>query len=212
MGFIKGQRLAKFLKKHLGNKTFYDLKLPLKILASNIKTKESILIDKGSLVKAVMASCAMPGVFRPVRFKEELLVDGGILNPVPVEILIKSGMKKIIAVNLTPSREDILKACEKMKDKTPAIKQNIKRKFGLFGFKWQIKNLFKMNIFDFIFGSIEIMQSEIAKKETNLADIVLHPDTSEIDWLEFSKVDELIKRGEQETEKNLDKIKQLVNQ
>lgn len=211
LGFIKGHRLSSFLKKYLGNRTFYDLKLPLKILASNIKTKESIIIDKGPLVKAVMASCAMPGVFRPVRFKEELLLDGGILNPVPVEVLIKSKINKIIAVNLTPSREDILVTCEKMQEKIPQIKQNIKRKFGIFGFKWCIKDLFKTSIFDFIFGSIEIMQSEIAKKETNLADIVLHPDTSGINWLEFSKVDELIKRGEQEAEKNIAKIKQLIN-
>jgi NTE family protein len=212
LGFIKGYRIYKLLKKYLGNKTFYDVKLPLKVLASNIKSKESIAIDKGPLVEAVMASCAMPGVFRPVRFKEELLLDGGVLNPLPVEALLASGIKKIIAVNVTPSREDLLRACEDMKTKTPEVKEKIKRRFGLFGFKWYIKDLFKTNIFDFIFGSIEIMQSEIAKKEATLADIVLHPDTSGLKWLEFHKAEDFIKRGEEETHKNLDRIWQLIRE
>lgn len=212
LGFIKGYRIRRFLRKSLGNKTFYDLKLPLKILASNVKTKESIVIDKGPLVDAVMASCAMPGVFRPVRFKEELLLDGGVLNPLPVKALVAAGIKKIIAVNVTPSREDLLKEYEKIKDKTKQVKQDIKRKFGLFGFKRRIKDIFNINIFDFIFGSIEMMQSEIAQKEAKLADIVLHPDTSGLNWLEFQRAEEFIERGEQETRHNLDKIWQLIKE
>ncbi|MCM8783113.1 MAG: patatin-like phospholipase family protein, partial [Candidatus Omnitrophica bacterium] len=211
LGFIRGRRIYNFLKKYLGNKTFYDVRLPLKILATNVKTKESVIIDKGSLLDAVMASCAIPGIFRPVRFEDELLLDGGIFNPLPVEALVKSGIKKIIAVNVTPSREDLLKAYDKIKEKS-LVPSKIKKRFGIFGWRWDIKEVFKANIFDFIFGSIEIMQSEIAKKEESLADIILHPDTSGFNWLEFHKAEEFIKRGEKEARDKLPRIKELIQE
>ncbi|MCM8799715.1 MAG: patatin-like phospholipase family protein [Candidatus Omnitrophica bacterium] len=211
LGFIRGKRIYNFLKKYLGNKTFYDVRLPLKILATNVKTKESVIIDKGSLLDAVMASCAIPGIFRPVRFEDELLLDGGVFNPLPVEILVKSGIKKIIAVNVTPSREDLLKAYDKIKEKN-IVPSPIKRRFSILGWRWDIKEIFKVNIFDFIFGSIEIMQSEIAKKEESFADIILHPDTSGLNWLEFHKAEEFIKRGQKEARDKLPKIKELIEE
>ena len=209
LGFIRGRKIYNFLKKYLGDKTFYDVKLPLKILATNVKTKESVIIDKGLLVDAVMASCAIPGVFKPVHFEDELLLDGGVFNPLPVEVLARCGIKKIIAVNVTPSREDLLKGYAEMKTKERQP-INIKKRF--FGFRNDIKRILQANIFDFIFGSIEIMQSEIAKKESTLADIVLHPDTTGLNWLEFHKAQEFIKRGEKEARGKLDKIKELLSE
>ncbi|MDD5044463.1 MAG: patatin-like phospholipase family protein [Candidatus Omnitrophica bacterium] len=212
IGLFKGEKISRMLKKYLGGKTFYDIKLPLKILACDVKHKTSIIIDKGSLVDAVLASCAMPGVFRPVRFREELLMDGGILNPMPTEILVKNSVKKIIAVSVTPSREDILRQMEKAKAEGRVLAENVVRKRSLFGLKWYIKDLLKVTILDFIFGSIEIMQAEMIKKEAQFADIILHPDTSGMNWLEFYKVNELVRRGEEETRRQLDRIRQLLRE
>jgi len=74
----------------------------LKIIASDIRRKESKVFDKGLLADAIMASCSMPGVFRPFSFKEGMLLDGGVINPLPTEPLCKMGAKKIIAVYVTP--------------------------------------------------------------------------------------------------------------
>jgi len=195
LGFIKGTKLHRFLKKHLGSKTFYDTNLPLKIIASDVKRKESRVLDKGLLVDAIMASCAMPGVFSPFKFKEEMLFDGGIINPLPTEALLKMGVKKIIAVNVTPSREDVLGQYEKIKEQITTPAQG-----------------FKTNILDIIFSSIEILQSEVAQKEAQLADIVLHPDTSGLYWLELHRASEFAKRGEEETRRQLNKIWQIINE
>ena len=124
---------------------------------------------------------------------DDLLFDGGVINPLTTEPLFKMGVKKIIAVNVTPSRQDILRQYEK-------IKQNIK------------VNLFKTNILDIIFSSIEILQSEVAQKEAQLADVVLHPDTSGLYWMELHRSEEFARRGEEETRKNLSKIWQLINE
>ena len=78
--------------------------------------------------------------------------------------------------------------------------------------KWYFKDIFKANILDFVFGSIEIMQSELAQKEALLADVILHPDMSGLNWLEFYRAEEFIRRGEEEARRNLDKIRQLIKE
>ena len=212
LGFLKGNKLQKFLKRHLGNKTFYDVKVALRVIASDVKRKESRVFDKGLLVDAIMASCAMPGVFAPFKFKNELLVDGGIINPLPTEPLIKMGVKKIIAVNVTPSREDIMRQYAKIKEEITVILPQDLKKRRWFTFKEDLKNAFKNNILELIFSSVEILQSEVASKEAQLADVVLHPDTSGMYWLELHRSKEFAKRGEEEARRKLDKIMQVVNE
>ena len=211
LGFLKGNKLYKFLKKHLGDKTFYDVRLPLKIIASDVKRKEPRILDKGLLIDAVMASCAMPGVFKPFRFKEDLLFDGGVTSPLPTESLFNMGVKKIIAVNVTPSREDILRQYERIKEDMKLNLVNGIKKRSWFNLGSYFKNSFGTNILDIIFSSVEILQSEVAKKEAKLADVILHPDTSGLYWLELHKAREFAKRGEEEARRNLEKIWQLIN-
>ena len=211
LGFIKGNKLYRFLKKYLGNKTFYDLRLPLKIIASDVKRKEPRVLDKGLLADAVMASCAMPGVFKPFRFKEDLLFDGGVINPLPTEPLFKMGVKKIIAVNVTPSREDIIRQYERIKEDMKLNLANGLKKKNRFSLKDYFKNAFGSNILDIIFSSVEILQSEVAEKEAQLADVVLHPDTSGLYWLELHKSKEFARRGEDEARRNLDRIWEVIN-
>ncbi len=209
-GFIKGNKLYRFLKKYLGNKTFYDIKLPLKIVASDIHKKESRILDKGLLIDAVMASCSMPGVFQPFRAKEDVLFDGGVVNPLPTDLLVAMGIKKIIAVNVTPSREDILGQYEKIKEDIARTKESLKKR-NWFNLKQIFRERFKTNILEIVFSSIELMQSQMIARESLLADIVLHPDTSGLHWLELYRVAEFAQRGEAEARKNLEKIKQIVN-
>ena len=206
-GFIKGNRIYNFVKKYLGKNTFQDVKIPLKIMASDVKKKEPIVFDKGYLADAVMASCTMPGVFNPFKFSGNILFDGGITNPLPTEPLLSVGAKKIIAVNVTPSRDDILRQLAMIKETKVAQKRP-----GFFNLKAYFRDLFKTNILDFIFSSIEILQSELAQKEAQFADIVLHPDTSGLYWLELGKAEEFAKRGEEEARRNLARIKQLINE
>ena len=212
LGFIKGNKMHQFLKKYFGDKTFHDLKLPLKIIASDVRRKEPRIFDRGPLVDAIMASCTMPGVFAPFKFKEEMLFDGGIINPLPTEPLFKMGVKKIIAVNVTPSREDIMRQFDKLKEELKnGLPATLKKK-SWFSLKEYFRSVFKNNILDNIFSSVEILQSEVAKNEAKLADVVLHPDISGLYWLELHRAEEFARRGEEEARKNLDKIKQLVNE
>jgi NTE family protein len=211
LGFVKGNKIYKFLKKYLGNKTFYDVRLPLKIIASDIRNKESRILEKGLLIDAIMASCSMPGVFQPFKLKEELLLDGGVISPLPTEVLFKMGIKKIIAVNVTPSREDIIRQYESLKKEFALAGKAIK-KGNWFNLKQYLQIKFRTNILDIIFSSVELMQSEMIRREILLADVVLHPDTNGLHWLELYRAAEFAKRGEDEARANIDKIKQMINE
>jgi len=209
-GFIKGNKLYGFLKKYLGNMTFYDVRIPLKIVASDVKRRESLVIERGSLVDAIMASCSMPGIFMPFKLKGQLLFDGGVLSPLPTEPLIEMGIKRIMAVNVTPSRDDIKKQYESVKDDIDGDATTAHGR-EWFNIKRYFQEKFKTNILDFIFSSFEIMQSEVAQKEARLADVVLHPDLSGLHWLALHRSDAFAKRGEEEARRHIDKIKQLIS-
>ncbi len=211
VGFIKGNRLYAFLKKYLGSKTFQDVRLPLKIVASDIRRKESRVFDKGLLIDAIMASCAMPGVFHPFQLSGEILLDGGIINPLPTEVLFKMGVKKIIAVNVTPSREDIIREYEKIKAQLSSSASGVKKK-PWFDLRRFVHDRLRTNIIDIVFSSIEVMQAEMAQKEAELADIVLHPDTQGLHWLELHRAVEFAQRGEEEARRMVDKITQIINE
>lgn len=203
-GFIKGNKLYRFLKRHLGNKTFRDVKLPLKIVASDIRRKEARVLESGSLVDAIMTSCSMPGIFRPFAYGGDILLDGGIAHPLPVEVLVQSGARRIIAVNVTPSRETLSRGLERAQEE---ISEEQSRRPALARF---LSNKLSLNILDLIFSSVEYMQSELARKEAVLADVVINPDTTGLFWLDLHRAAEFSARGEEETRLHLQQIRELI--
>ncbi len=100
-GLLRGEKIKKFLIKFLGDKTtFKDLKIPLSVAATDFSTGEPVVIDKGDLLEAIMASSAVPLIFQPIKKDGMMLADGGLSMPVPIKPLRKMGAEKIIAVNL----------------------------------------------------------------------------------------------------------------
>lgn len=99
-GFVSGRKFEIFLERMLGKKNFTDCCLPLKIVATDLISGQAQVLDHGLLATAVRASASVPLVFEPVKIRGHLLVDGGLSNPVPVNLLKEMGADKIIAVNL----------------------------------------------------------------------------------------------------------------
>lgn len=100
-GFFKIDRFKEFLKTHLRSKTFEDLQIPLKIIATDIVNGKSVVFDKGNLVPAVLASCAFPIVFTPIEIDKIHYVDGGVFKNFPVS-LIRSECDTVLGVNVAP--------------------------------------------------------------------------------------------------------------
>lgn len=99
-GLIKGDKVERLLKQLVGDISFSKLQIPLTIVATSLKTGKEVHYAHGSVIKAMRSSMAIPLVFAPVSFKKDLLVDGGLSNPLPTDVVKSMGADVVIAVNL----------------------------------------------------------------------------------------------------------------
>ena len=102
-GLLDGRRIEEFLIALIGEQKIEELKIPFAAVATDIWTGEEIVLKSGSLVKAIRASISFPFVFAPVQIDGRFLVDGGVVNPVPVNVAKDMGADFIIAVRSTPA-------------------------------------------------------------------------------------------------------------
>jgi len=216
LSFAKGRRVKRFLEKHLGKKTFQDIKFPFKVVACNLSKRQELILDSGRLSDAVMASILIPGVFPPLRRNSELIVDGGIIEPIPIGTLVKMGIEKIIAVNVFPSPENILQTYELNLRHSEEERKTAEAK-GFFAkiayhLRAYFHKLFFPNILDIVVNSIQTMEYVIAEADCQKADVVLRPVATGVDWFEFFKAKDLIKRGEEEAARALATIKGVINE
>lgn len=99
-GLVNGKALQNFMKKNLRSKTFDELKIPLIVVATDLFTGEIVELSQNEIPIAIGASCAFPGIFKPILLHNRYLIDGGLSSPVPVEIAKKYGAKVIIAIDI----------------------------------------------------------------------------------------------------------------
>ncbi len=100
-GFIEGKRVEEMMKLLTKNKSFDELEIPLAITATDLIEGEEYIFNKGNVAKAVRASISIPGIFNPVIEGKKVLVDGGVLNNVPVDVVKQMGADYVIAVDLS---------------------------------------------------------------------------------------------------------------
>jgi NTE family protein len=102
-GFVSGEAIQELVIKYIGNKKFSELKIPLAIIATEIKSGKPVVIDRGRVAKAVAASSAFPGVFAPEELNHQFLVDGGLSDNLPVDAVRDMGANFVVASDVTPS-------------------------------------------------------------------------------------------------------------
>lgn len=100
-GVLKGEALQNYVNKAVNNVPLEKLKVPFGAVATDLKSGEPILFQRGNTGAAVRASSAVPGVFQPVRIGERSYVDGGLVSPVPVRFAREMGADFVIAVNIS---------------------------------------------------------------------------------------------------------------
>jgi NTE family protein len=86
-GLIKGEKFIHFLQTKIRTERFEDLRIPLRVVATNYWKREQVILSKGNLLASVRASYSMPGLFTPVKMGKDLFVDGGLMNPLPYDII-----------------------------------------------------------------------------------------------------------------------------
>jgi NTE family protein len=207
-GFLKTTRVANRLRHSVGDVHFSDLAVPLRVVATYLDTLERVVFSTGEVVPAVEASIAIPGVCVPVVFDGETFIDGGIVDPLPVDVLTESGIDRIIAVNTIPT-PDRLRQClvanrNAMKGSSEAAKDS--------GFLNRHLNYFASgNVLDTMFRSISGAQTRLAEAACLDADVVLRPVSCEGRWHDFANPGKYIALGRKVAEDQIEEIEALVS-
>lgn len=183
-GFIDGSKISSVLKKGLKHHNFSSLRIPLKIIATDLVSGQPYIFESGDVARAVRASISVPLVFKPLLHKGRLCVDGGLSNPVPCDLARGMGADIVIGVNLYHKNEFVSR---------------------------------KFTMSTVVLRSTRIVLHNLAKADIKRADIIITPDTSVImkeqglqKYFTEGAVTELIKIGEQATDKMIPKIKKLL--
>jgi NTE family protein len=101
MGFVKGDKIEDFVRAKVPQANIEQLKLPFAAVATDLNRGQQVVLDHGSVARAVHASSAIPGVFEPVDYQGKLLVDGGLMNNIPVSVARAKGADIVIAVDIS---------------------------------------------------------------------------------------------------------------
>lgn len=209
-GFIDVDRLHSFILQYVGNE---DLKIEnmdkmFATVATDLETGREVWFTEGSLIESVWSSISLPGVFPPVRSQNRWLIDGGLVNPVPVSLCRALGADYVIAVNL--NGDIVGKHFYQERQKTDPLAddrgehegfaENITKTLmdyssRLFGSNGKLR---VPGFFDTLASSINITQDRITRSRMagDPPDITLTPKLSHLGLLEFFRADEAIAEGE----------------
>lgn len=201
-GLFRGTGAGEFMKSILGDATFSDTEIPLRIVATELNELNEVIFRQGSLLNAVRASAALPFVYAPVQVNGSTYVDGGVLSPVPISALSREGVSRIIAVNPIPHLE-LLK--EHQRDQ--AVMQ---QETWLEAIKTGITPFGRGNLVDTFMKSLQTMQAQLAATEGSEADVLIEPALPALEWYEFNNPSEFIEQGVRAARNQLGEIKEVV--
>jgi NTE family protein len=210
-GFVRGFGVKRRLMKSIGHLRFAELQRPLRVLATNLETLERAVFSGGEVADAVHASIAVPGICVPVEIDGETYVDGGIVDPLPVDVLREMGVSRIIAVNAIPTPDRIrycLRAERELAQLSRKRAREVIRKW--IPLETHLNYFARGNILEILMRSIHGAQIRMAETLGRKADIVLRPQICDDRWLDFRDPGRFIRPGREIAERYLDEIKALV--
>lgn len=228
-GFIDGRKITQLLSTIIKTKNIEDMPIPFGCTACNIINGKEILFTKGNVIESVRSSISIPGIFSPVEKDGHALVDGGLVNPVPVDLAREMGADIVIAVNVlnVPKTEHasvefsaIAVDSEKEDGELPInqrISKFIERELNsIESMAKRIASVFdlsdELNIFDVMSQTMHLAERNIAQYKllADKPDMLIEPPMDPIKHFEFHKTDEAVKIGEDETRKHEKELKKLV--
>jgi NTE family protein len=226
-GLIGGGRLANRLQESIGETSIEDLPLRFAAIATEIGTGHEVWLTKGSLSLAVRASYALPGIFPPVQLGGRWLVDGALVNPVPVSAARALGARVVIAVNMDADRfgrgTTIASHGAALSDAPPAAapaehaRNGFARLRGMFTAERALKRQIisgdsRPSFSTVMVESFNIMQDRLTRMRLagDPPDVHITPRIGHIGWLDFHRAAESIAVGRTATEKAIESITESI--
>ena len=181
LGLIRGDKMEEKIREIVGKVRIEELATPFACVATDINTAKTVVIDKGDLAHGIRASSSMPLVFYPALVEGSMVVDGGLSNPVPVEIVRQMGAEVVIAVNL---------------DAVYFNEKNRRPK--------------QIGALDIMKNSLFLLRYHLAEKESRNADMIITPDIEYISEFDLVKKDSVVIAGEVAARDCVGKIRELL--
>jgi NTE family protein len=198
-GLFGGEKVRTLADKMLTRHTFKNIKIPFIAVATDLETGKEAHLQTGKISEAIRASIAIPGIFTPFKKDGKYLLDGGLVNPVPVNVVRKMGADIVIAVDLNHH----------------FFKEQLRSKESLKNSKNKIAEWFTPswpNIIDVIAGSVFMMEDQLAEKNFMIhkPDILLRPRLESASIFDFHHAKKLIDEGYRITKNQIPAIKRLI--
>lgn len=237
-GLLDGAKVSELVRSHIHTNDIEALSIGFAAVASDLQSGSEVVICTGDIIEAVRASVSVPGIFTPVRRNGQILVDGGLVNPVPTSVARAMGADFIIAVdlnhqivngkNLKPLLPTVANAKKATRDAQlpPGWKavysqtmQNLKQKLlaidapGRAQFaRWLSTEERLPSIFEVLLASINIMETSITQTRLHIdqPDIIIQPPLGHIRFLEFGRAEEIIAIGYEHTRQQLATLDQTL--
>jgi NTE family protein len=206
-GVFKGERVFDVLGELIGQRQIDQLPTGFVAVATDIDTQREIWLNSGSLFQAVRASSAVPGVFAPVRIGGRTLVDGGLVNPIPIAPTLNDDTDLTIAVNLNATSAHHPSRAPKPRDRSAPEDEAYRSRIARF-----ISELFgnssepeRPGAAQLMVRSIDVMQGAIArlKLAAYVPDIIVEISRDSAGFFEFNRAEEMAELGYENTLKAL---------
>jgi len=214
-GLIQGEKLFKFIRENANDPEINTLSKKFGAVATELETGREVWLRDGLLSDSVRASVALPGLITPTKQHNKWLIDGGLINPVPVSLCRAMGADVVIAVNLN---DDLMKSQvknvttraantaldEKINEEASfferlsiPLKQEINKQKNELTSRFFSQEDKTPSIFDVIASSINIMQDRITRSRMagDVPEIILSPKLSQLGLMEFDKAEIAIEEG-----------------
>lgn len=182
-GFSSGNKVEQFIRRELDNATFDDLKMPFAAVATDLKTGETVVMDSGDVTAAIRASISVPLMFEPVRRDPYLLVDGGLSDPVPVDLVRSMGADIVIGVNLD----------------APCAHENHLEHINLKTITEATMNILRHHLSYMHIRDADVLVEPIFEKRDLIG------------WEDFLHAEDLIRKGEEAMEAVLPELKRILS-
>jgi NTE family protein len=221
-GAIKGERLFSYLRGQVGDPAIESLATPFATVATKLSSGQEVWLREGPLLKAVRASISLPGLFDPVLVNDDWMVDGGLVNPVPVSVCHAMGADIVIAVNLNGGLlggHEVINGDDEPKeavgDLSPIerFREELKEHANTF-----LTSLFDSSedgpgLIDVLSASINIMQDRITRSRMagDFPDVMIAPRLSNIGLMEYHRASEAIKEGRASVRRALPAFEELLS-
>jgi len=217
-GVLKGERLMDFFRSNFVDRPIEELDLPFAAVSTALRTGNEVWLREGSTVEAIRASIAIPALFTPVLRDGLILVDGALVNPVPVSLARAMGAEVVIAVDLNSKSQGSHAIKDSQVEKPPDSTmgewtRKMQENLGELAAMFSSNRHGLPSLHDVIASSIDIMQVRISRSRMagDPPDVIISPRLGHFGLLEYHRAKEAIEEGKHAVEAAMNNLNVLEN-